>query len=84
MKTVDWVVIVVIVVAVAIGGYFLYQNAIKYMIWPEKPPTKWRWPARPPTPLVVAPPVPPPVSRIPSRSSFGELYGANWGEDLLL
>lgn len=37
--TLDWILIVAIIVAVVIGGYFLYQKVIKYMISPEKPPT---------------------------------------------
>ena len=58
--TLDWVLLVVIVVAVTVGGYFLYQNAIKYMIWPEKPPIGWSPPASSA-----------PLPRIPSYPSFG-------------
>ena len=69
--TLDWVAIVVILVAVAVGGYFLYQNVIKYMIWPEKPAGGEFMVVTPPgggSPILV-----PKVARIPSVPSFGEL-----------
>ena len=67
--TLDWVLIVVIVAAVAVGGYFLYQNVIRYMIWPEKPPTGEFRVVTPPggRPTLV------PITALPSVPSFDEL-----------
>jgi len=74
--TLDWVLIVVIVAAVAVGGYFLYQNVIKYMIWPEKPPTGEFRVVTPPGGQPMLVPVSTSIPRAPSVSSFEAISGA--------
>lgn len=81
--TLDWVLLVVILIVVAVGGYFLYQKVIKYMIWPEKVPQGEFTVVIPPgggSPIFV----PKTSVRIPSVSSFEDIFGAGGGAEELL
>ena len=78
----DWVVILVILIAVSVGGYFLYQKVIKHMIWPESAPTGNFRVITPPGGKPMLVPITSGTPSTLSTDSFGDQFGASGGLEI--